>query len=683
MVFGCVFSVWMLNAQDTLQFSNMDMPDTVHRIEMLAMYSEGEVRLRWAPNHAADWYALILNGYRVEKYEMDREHYRVIPETRQDFEVRPWPVQEFKPFMETDEAVLLMAGQCMHGEWESMQSGTLNFAARQDELNNRYGIAMFAADTDWDAALALGLGFTDKDVKHGAQYFYKVFPADTSVHVLNAYTSILTVDGQVPPPIIERVIEHEGTVTLQWDRLAHEAYYSGYYIERSGDGKTFNRLLDLPFVGGVTEEYPSQFFSFTDTVENYTPYTYRIIGITPFATLSAPSPSMRGMGRDKTPAGRPGDIDVTCDATTAEVLIKWEAPVEADLEGFRVFRSGRIDGYYVDVSTEDLDDRTTAFREFAADQWTRQYYKVASVDTAGNLNYTLPFLAAFRDTVAPEKPVGLSGTIDSTGVVTLIWNKGTEKDLRGYFVYMSNQADQFFTNKVQRPWTDTIWRDTITLKTFTEKIYYKISAVDFHSHFSAFSDIVELAKPDTLPPFPPHITKYRVEKDHIRLEYSESRSKDVVAHVLRKRMGSGEWTEVPDFDIGDVAYLDRQVEPGNLYAYQLVAIDDAGLESRHADIVRVKAVDLSLPDPPMLTSCIWNDDGSITIEWTFDPSRATTCLVYRSVNDGPFTTRERVSGASTFTDKQVRKGQKYVYRLKTQWKDGRKSRFSEPISPKL
>ena len=626
-------------ATDTIRISTVEVPDTISKLEMLAMYDQGEVRLRWAPNQPNDWYDLIFSGYRIEKYKMDSETHTPIITSKDTFSVMPWKARDFKSMLDSDrkeDEPTLMAAQCMYGEWESMQTGQLNFAGRADELNNRYGIAMFAADISWEAALSLGLAWKDTAVEEESMYFYRIIPKDTSLNVHNAYTSIQTFDGQIPPPVISFVQEKESVVILQWTRSDHEEYYSAYHIERSSDGSNFKRLLDIPFVGGVSEDFPSNLFSYADTVENYIPYQYRIIGITPFATLSPPSVIKMGMGLDKTPADKPENIDVTCDATTAQITITWNAVSGNDFAGFKIFKASKIDGYYGDVTNADLAPEPTKYKADVKDQWQREYYRIASIDTAGNMNYSLPFLAAFRDTVPPDQPVGLKGTIDSLGIVTLTWDKGKEQDLRGYYVYSANQDNHFFTNKSQRPFTDTVWHDTITLKTFTEKIYYKISAVDFHSHFSDFSETVELSKPDTLRPFPPHIIAYRVEKDHILLETTSSKSKDVVKHILYKRNPGKEWKEVEKFDISNNKFEYFEIDLGAYYEYKLIAVDDADLISLKPDVIRIKAVDLSLPEPPIIEVCGLNQDQSeININWTEIEADNVTYILFKSVNDSP------------------------------------------------
>src|SRR5690606_23446119 len=127
------------------------------------------------------------------------------------------------------------------------------------------------------------------------------------------------------------------------------------------------------------------------------------------------------------------------------------------------------------------------------------------VDTAGNASYSTIIRGYLRDTVAPNPPTGLEGTIDSNGIVRLSWNPNSEADLDGYYVYFSNQEDHFFANLTGFPLKSPAYLDTITLKSFTEEIFYRVTAIDHLGHISKFSETLLLHKPDTLAPFPPSL----------------------------------------------------------------------------------------------------------------------------------------------------------------------------------
>ena len=84
----------------------------------------------------------------------------------------------------------------------------------------------------------------------------------------------------------------------------------------------------------------------------------------------------------------------------------------------------------------------------------------------------------------PAAPVGLKGRIEKTGLVYLSWDANKEDDVKGYKVYFANAADHVFTQITTEPDSLNNFVDSITLKTLTKDIWYKIAAVDYNNNHS-------------------------------------------------------------------------------------------------------------------------------------------------------------------------------------------------------
>jgi len=554
-----------------------------------------------------------------------------------------------------------------------VQDGGLNMSGRYQELQNRFGIALLSGDLDPQAANALGLRFADRSVKPHQLYLYQVFAQDSTIDIAPGFSSILTTPEPIPQPVIDHLVEDEGYVNVKWRREDHEPNFTAYWIESSTDGRSYTRLNDVPFVGGETAEYPSPYFSYKHQVANYAPHHYRVVGLTPFGEASTPSESRIGMARDRTPPPEAQNLEVSCDAVSSIVTITWDQIESKDMHGVQVLRARSFDGEYRLAEAGELPPASVRFQEEVPDTRMIWFYKIAALDTAGNLNYSRIVQAAFRDTISPETPTGLSGSVDSNGIVRLHWDMGHEPDLRGYYVYMANQEDHYFTNMTPKPVLDTVWTDTITLKTFTEHIFYRVAAVDFHSHFSDWTEPLQLSKPDTLSPFPPAFVAYRVEKDHILLNCAPSRSKDVIDHVLeRRKLPAGAWMPMEEFKMQTAVFADYQVEPGATYEYRLEAFDDAGLRSERPAVMRIKFVDQRRPEPPTI-SAQRSSETSITLTISPGDEKTTGYIIYRSVNAGSYTTLSRTGGTENFKDKSLLTGKQYAYKVRAVWNDGQKS----------
>ncbi len=670
----------VLPAQDTLFYKEHLTPDSTPVIRSIASYTAGRVTLRWAPGDPSTWMRLQDRGYRVRRVQLDKEGLPV-PESSHEFSVTQWELEAFRPWMERENDYVLAAAQCLYGASEAGAQASFNLLGRHQEFQNRFGIALLSADLDTIAADALGLRMVDTHVDPGQLYLYQVYPADTSLRIMHGPVTIITQQIPEVQPVIDHVVEEEGHILLKWSRSAHEEIFSAYLLEVSLDDQQYTPLTTLPYVGGESKEFPGEFFSYRHLIANYQSQYYRIRGVTPFGKVSPPSAAVRAQARDKTPPGLPGKVQLHCDPMTETVTLKWQNPGDKDFHGTHIFRSFRYDGVYDPVTSSILPIHVNQYQDKALSARAITYYKVATVDTAGNMAYTRIFQAAFRDTIPPATPTGLKGSIDSTGIVMLEWDYGTEPDLAGYYVYKANQEDHFFTSVTPQPVTLNRWQDTITLKTLTEEIYYRVAAVDFHSHTSPWTTPLKIQKPDTIPPLPPSFTGYRVEKDHIELRFIPGRSKDIESHtLLRRQVPSSTWSEIHFMRIESGIWKDYDVQPGEIYEYKLITTDDAGLICSEPALLRIKCIDRSKPEVPGLLNCR-KEEGGIRLEWEQPDDRTHQIWVYRSVNGGAYTTSAQLRSVLFYFDTDIQKDKTYAYKIKTGWLDGQKSGFSESMSP--
>ncbi len=669
--------------KDLMNDSVIEYIDTIPSLELIAEFKDGQMYLRWAPDHALTWYESTPFGYKIERFEIDDETLLPILTSRDTALVKAWPKEKFEAFAsdaETYKYELTMA-ECMYGDVTQVQKGK-GFALQNSEIENKYGFGLFAADMSFNAAVAGGLGYIDKtNVVAGKTYFYRVKTMLPDTLVEPGYITVQAKEELLPQPYLSSCIEGEGKVTLQWNRDNHEPYYSGYFIEKSLDNVTFKKLQEVPFVGGVSKEFPSHVFSYTDFVSNYQPHYYRIVGVSPFSIHSKPSASIKLIGRDRTPCPEPQNIKIVTEELTKSVTIEWDPVLCSDLKGYQIMKGTEPEGEFTKLGAFINKSSMTKFKETLTSTRGKNYYKIVSIDSAGNQGFTLPRLAAFRDTFPPAIPTGLKGKVDIDGVVTITWNKNKEEDLRGYHIYRANAEYHMFTLQNSIPIEQAGYSDTITLKTLTEEIFYKVTSVDYQGHLSKFSEVLKLTRPDTIAPFPPSITDYNQEKDHIFFNWTPSRSQDVIKHELYRKVNDKNWALVTDIDYSASIYKDYKVSPNNLYTYKMIAIDDAMLKSVEHATVRVKFVDQSLPEIVQINNCTFLDSTLVELTWTGsnDPKNK-NIIVYRSINDGPLTVVSRVEKEQKYVDR-ISPKRSYAYAIKQIWNDGKKSGFSNTVKP--
>jgi fibronectin type 3 domain-containing protein len=653
-------------------------------IQLSAKVYSDSIVLRWAPDAPGAWTTANQFGYAIERTEVpatgtfDPAAYKRLNSSP----VKPWPLDKWASIAgeKAENSMAAVAAQALYGK--SFSSTGTSLVQMADEYSNRWSFALLAADMNQPTATALGLRFADKNIKNGNVYIYRVLClADTSLfNIETGYTVANTADViQIPVPLISKATEMENAIKLEWDRTFHEKAFSAYWIERSGDlGKTYNRLTKVPFLNPQNDmREKSSVFLYTDSLkENYKPFIYRIIGITSFGEVSKPSQAVTAMGRDKTPPAAPEKVKA--ESTGGSVIkLSWEKKSEEkDLKGFIIGRSSSSSDGFQPLFENPLPPSARSWTDPNADVTTTNYYVVAAVDTAGNGNVSMISYGMIVDSIPPAPPVNLKGSIDSLGIVRISWNFGREPDLAGYMVYFSNDSAHIFSSTTPQPLRDTTYTDTITLKTLSKRIYFKIKSVDVTYNYSPFSALLELRKPDKLPPTSPVISSYKVMEDGIRIDWISSQSEDVTEHILFRRINKENWTEYRKFPKAEVSTLtDKDVKPGSDYSYKLISVDESGNKSKPSVEMTLKFTgSLTAQSVSNIFVSITSNKNGILVNWNYPVEGNYRFVVYRAVNGGNFLTVETTEQRNTsFTDKNVKTGFSYEYQVRAFFKDGKKS----------
>ena len=571
--------------------------DTLDDIALILKRDENKIVLRWAPMSYSLW--LNWKNARITVYKKEWSaggfNPKIKPVLISDT-IKVWTKEKYESYVTAHEpdSLVALCGYAIYSPYESIAKGQKpdlnNLADRQKEMQNRFMAVLFAAERSTIAAQSLAMQFEDNDVHINKRIAYTVRVSLPSGKQLSKTIVYDPDDYQEFIPVIKRGIEGENHITLIWDRKKHEKHYSAYWIERSEDGQHFQRLNKLPYIHGTDSKNQKLQgdISYTDSVANYRPFYYRIIGLDAFAGESKPSVPVKLMGRDKTPPPTPSGLKAYMpNEKYMKITWNYDNPTP-DLTGFIVKKSYRHDGGFT-LSSPILGKDIFEYHDPAPDYFGKNYYEVCAVDTAGNEACSPPIYGLINDTIPPSKPTGLTGSIDSSGIVTLKWSKGPERDIAGYQVYFSNKSDGLFSKITDYPIQDTVFTDTITLHTLTENIYYSIVARDVRDNVSPFSDKILIKKPDTIPPSSPVFKDYKVLDKSIVLKWSPSSSKDVVRQELYRRKGEGESVLIASFDPMTGTYKDTLLSASTMYSYHIAAIDDSGLYSYSPSELKIKS----------------------------------------------------------------------------------------------
>ncbi len=582
--------------------------------------------------------------------------------------------------------MLMVAGQAIHGERDLRPMTEDNLLEKADQFQNLFAACMLAAEFSREAALAAALRYDDTKVRKGATYLYNVLvdhPDDDFI-ALQGSTGLICEEETYPKIENVEIYSGENAIDLLWDRDFYRNYYSAFNVFRSdNDGKSWRKINSIP-VSTLAYKDDSKYV-YRDSVDyNYKSYLYRIEGLTAYATTGPLSDDIKAQAVDRTRPDAPYNIQ-TDYLGNGRMKISWEvSQSDKDIVGFRISKSNEIDQGFVELTSEPLAAGTRSFVDENFNELNHNYYFIGIFDKEGNVNVSSPVYAGTIDSIPPAQPVGLEGEISKTGVVTLRWRLGEEKDLKGYYVYFSNNEDHTFHRVTPHHVMDTVWQDSIPLKVLTKEIHYKVVALDHRSNHSPYSDMLTLKKPDIVPPASPVFIGSRSLEEGIELQWYSSPSDDVADYsILRKEAGKGEFAEIKNEKPGVEAvmvYVDKDVVAGKKYEYKVQVTDDAGLSSETPGVLRATAYIVKKLDAISgLTYRIDEQNKACRLSWKFPLKEDVRFVVYRSLNESPYITYKTDLMKAELADKVYKEGETVKYRVKAVNLSGWQSDFSDEL----
>jgi uncharacterized protein len=466
---------------------------------------------------------------------------------------------------------------------------------------------------------------------------------------------------------------------LSWQKIKG---FTAYNIERSSDGgKTWSNLNQKPFFNMASNGLgdPNTVY-FSDRLNaNYVKFQYRLRGITPFGELTEASEAVESQGVDLTPTAAPTMTSAkNTKGTTIE--LKWDIAPVTDLKGFILAKSGSMEGPWIEMTAQPLPPSVRNFVDVNGDEFGANFYRVYSLDDHNNRNGCYPSYVQMTNQAPPSAPNWRKTQckIDTSGKVTLTWQANTEPDLWGYHVYYANQADHEFLPVTGDMIEDTTYSYTISLNNLTEKMYFRVMAIDRNYALSKASETLELAKPDKIAPVAPVFHDYLVSEKGIQLKWAKSSSTDAEGQFLmRRKIGQKEWEKIAELPKDTEGYLDEKVESQTVYEYWIYCLDDAGLQSPKLRTLTVQSV---LVDTRSKIDNLQGKpkDTAVQLTWQYTATEA-TYKVFRITNNTKLTQIGKIEKGQpmVFEDTQVERGKEYRYAVKAFHTDGKTSQLAQ------
>ena len=674
---------------------NDSIPKQKNLIVIGKNYGDSVV-LRWAPAKATLWYFANKSGYAIVRYEVENK--KLLRESKKNLSpdpIKPWTLNEWKKRALPSDSLAASAAELLYGQSKvditnkSKNNGiNLKGALNSNyELENKQGMALFLADQSAFLATGLGLRYTDKDFVKGKTYVYLIYArTDPKIVRSDSNAVMINTSEMMPLPEMPKITieELDRTVKFKWNRQIASANFTGYFYERSEDnGKTYKRLNRQAYTQFTSENNPASNLTMelNDSLPvNYKPYYYRIIGVTAFGDYSKPTAPLLVMGRDRTPPSPPGPITAV-NMLNTRVKISWTKKIhEPDFSGYLIGRGENATGPYMPLVLNPLPVSATEFIDSTASLHGTNYYVVSAIDTAGNAGTSIPAYVVMVDSIPPAKPVGLAGLVDTSGIVHLHWRVGKEPDLMGYLVYSANNASHIFTPVTRDFLADTTFADSITLATLTKHIYYKVVAFDKNRNPSPYSDVLELKRPDKVPPVTPVFNNFQLTDSTVVLNWVLSSSDDVASQILYRREKGKDWVPYAKLAVKINSYIDTDVKKHAWYEYSIESIDAAGLHSQKSFPLNVRIYDSGKRPAVQKLNVTKSSDGkSLQISWKYFEKGDFWFIIYRSVNGNDMMTYKNLKAdLHSFNDNNLTKGS-YQYSVKAVYKDGGESQIINSV----
>ncbi len=680
-----LLGLWCCSQQDTIN------PTQIPKLFVKGFAKKGAIYLRWGVNDKWAWKYGNLYGYLVERATIFRDGKPLEKSEKVILTgslIKPRPLSQWESLIQNND-MAAVAAQAIYGESFSVNDESENLFIKvvneSSELEQRFGFSMFTVDQDFTAAQYAGLGYVDKDVKENEEYLYNVKLAVPQELMQMEEAGVLMAPSEklaLPKPYDFAGYFYNNAFVLIWEYDGLLDFYTAYDLEKSEDGKNFHKVNDAPITKlAITK---SSGISYTDSIPEYNKkYWYRIKGKSLFDAMGPPSDTVSVIAFKELLAAP--QFETNTIVSDKEVQLRWDFPTDEawKLVDFKILRASKAIGPYEIVGVE----LGKGEREFSYQGLDRiNYFKVRANGIAGDYQDSSPTMVQPVDSIPPEKPLGLKGTVDTLGVVRLSWEPNMELDLKGYTVLRANRKNQEFTRLTKEELRTTIFQDTVNVKTFASKVYYQIIAADLRYNESVPSDTLVLERPIRIPPTSSVFKAYELIGDNILLHWIPSSSDNLTKQVLyRKHIDTNRetlWENI--FETDDVSrdtFKDTDLEPNTTYSYTITTTNQTELESPPSPPLSITTLkQLLRPKVKGLFAEVDRENKYIQLSWRYNEQDVLEIQLFRKGEEGVFLRYATLSPElQSFRDEKVVPNTIYSYGIRGVFKDGELSEWDETI----
>lgn len=433
-------------------------------------------------------------------------------------------------------------------------------------------------------AQQLGLMYIDSSIERGQNYTYQVRQIiNKGEEVLGTSLSFLAQKyTPLPAPKGFKVESGEKQAKIYW-QPDEELFYAVNIYRKSLLDKKFTKINERPLMlseGSTTKD--SSVVSYADdSLLQDMVYYYKLVGLDYFGNETLYTTELQVLIKDLTPP--PPIENLKIKTNKGIVTLTYSLPKSHDINQIGIYRSNKSDGPYHLLKKINTDHHLYNDTILAT---TYFYYKVSTIDKAGNETFSQIIFTEVADVWAPKKPEGLI-ILSDTGKTILKWKANTESDLMGYYIYRciipADTNDYVLLNA--NPKKENNWVDTLP-KRAKNQFYYCIVAIDTSFNKSPYSTVVKASMPDIFPPEKPVWKNNILKNDSVQLEWFYNVETDIKEYILKRTSA----TEIKEWHLSPKTkqYNDIDLNPNTEYHYTLFVVDSSNNSSQPSSIIEIK-----------------------------------------------------------------------------------------------
>ena len=484
---------------------------------------------------------------------------------------------------------------------------------------------------------------------------------------------------KLPEPGAPRVTCGNLSTILELDARSTQGAYWGFMAQRKEmPGGAWEWISDRILINSFHEsEDPSlrAYYKLADSLpRNETLYGFRWVGVDFFGDAGPPGDSAVCAGFERLTSGAEYvEYQVVQDSFVKIFWridsLMWPKVRSIDL----ALAVDSIQGHYSVIKADISRDSNFVFIKLPD---PIGYYKFITQPYWGDPISSLSIPIERLDHLPPAIPSTLTGKIDSLGRVELNWQKNTEADLWGYRIYYANNLTDEFSLLNHEPTWKNQYLDTVDINNLTPKIYYKILALDRRGNYSAFSEILEIVKPDTIAPATPLIKGLRQYKNKsiALIRMSGSSSEDVYVYRLMRTNGKDSiyqvymtYSSLP----ADTIVVDTTVAYADTYHY-LLSAEDYSHNTSYSEPFSISIIEDGIrPSYPVENAVLDTVRHQVIINWKRPLRSKEKFILYKSIHGGTYSraaTIDLIDGQ--YVDKDIPIDFDVKYKVKTLYSDG-------------